>query len=161
MIRCKRAYEPALPEDGPRVLVDRLWPRNRRKDALALLAWLPEVAPSTALRHAFHAQAMGFDEFARRYREELAAQPQHWWGLLDTARNGTLTLVYAAKDEQHNNAQVLAGWLEDELERQGPGSSPVCYADLPEPKVQGAESALRRSPATPVSPKGAAGPVDD
>lgn len=131
MIACKRAYVPAAVEDGQRVLVDRLWPRNRRKDQVALSAWLPDVAPSAALRQAFHAHTVGFDEFARRYREELAAQPQHWWGLLDLARNGTLTLVYAAKDEQHNNAQVLAGWLEEELDRQGPGSSPVCYADLP------------------------------
>ncbi|NER59337.1 DUF488 family protein [Pseudomonas sp. MAFF212428] len=135
MIRCKRAYEPAAPEDGQRVLVDRLWPRNRRKDQLALLAWLPQVAPSAQLRQAFHAHAMAFDEFAQHYRAQLAAQPQHWWGLLDKARSGTLTLVYAARDERHNNAQVLAGWLEDELERHGPGSSPVCYADLPGPTV--------------------------
>ena len=73
MIQCKRAYEAPAPQDGERVLVDRMWPRNRRKDQLALSAWLPEVAPSAALRQAFHAHTLGFDEFARCYREELAA----------------------------------------------------------------------------------------
>lgn len=133
MIHCKRAYEAPAESDGQRVLVDRLWPRNRRKDQLALLAWMPEVAPSTALRKAFHASEMDFSGFVERYHQELAAQPTHWQGLLALAGKGTLTLVYAAKDAEHNNATVLAGWLEDELERQGPGSSPVCYATFADP----------------------------
>ncbi|OLS61708.1 DUF488 domain-containing protein [Pseudomonas putida] len=129
MIRCKRAYEAPAEEDGQRVLVDRLWPRNRRKDQLDVVQWLPELAPSNELRKAFHAGEVDARAFAERYREELTARPEHWWPLLDLARQGDLTLVYAAKDTEHNNAQVLAEWLEDELERQGPGSSPVCYAD--------------------------------
>lgn len=135
MIQCKRAYEAPAPQDGERVLVDRMWPRNRRKYQLHLSAWLPEVAPSSALRQAFHRGEVDYDGFCQRYRQELADRPQHWWGLLDKARGGTLTLVYAFKDEQHNNARVLAQWLEDELDRQGPGSSPVCYADELGPKV--------------------------
>ncbi|MFQ6574085.1 DUF488 domain-containing protein [Pseudomonas sp. UM16] len=127
MIRCKRVYDPLEAEDGQRVLVDRLWPRNTRKDQLQAL-WLPEVAPSAALRQAFHNAELDFAGFARRYRQELTAQPGHWWKLLEMAGKGDLTLLYAGKDTAHNNALVLAQWLEDELERHGPMSSPVCYA---------------------------------
>lgn len=133
MIRCKRVYEAASADDGQRVLVDRLWPRGRRKDSLALDAWLREVAPSNALRQRFAHEPERFDEFRQAYRAELAARPGHWWALLDKARQGDLTLLYAARDEQRNNARVLAEFLEEELERQRPGSSPVCYAgELPD-----------------------------
>lgn len=127
MIQCRRVYEPVQDTDGHRVLVDRLWPRNLRKDALEG-QWLREVAPTADLRRAYHHGAMEYAEFSRCYQRELAANPAHWWALLDLAANGTLTLLYAGKDVEHNNARVLAGWLEDELERQGPTSSPVCYA---------------------------------
>jgi uncharacterized protein YeaO (DUF488 family) len=130
MIRCKRVYEPAEPGDGERVLVDRLWPRGCRKDSLVLSAWLKDVAPSDALRKGFCHDPALFDEFRRRYRGELAAHPEHWQGLLAMAERGTLTLLFAAREERFNNAQVLAEFLEDELERRGPSSSPVCYADL-------------------------------
>lgn len=129
MIRCKRAYEQAEPEDGQRVLVDRLWPRNRRKDQLDVMQWLPELAPSSELRRAFHQGEVDFAAFTERYQKELAASPAHWWPLLDLARKGDLTLVYSSTDVTQNNATVLAAWLEDELERQGPVSSPVCYAN--------------------------------
>lgn len=128
MIQCKRAYSPAAPNDGYRVLVDRLWPRNCRKDQLPLDEWLREVAPSTELRRAFKQAQLDFEAFRKRYQQELSARPEHWWKLLEKARTGTLTLIYSAKDEQHNNAQVLAQWLEDELDRSGDSSSPVCYA---------------------------------
>lgn len=127
MIYCKRVYDPVAPEDGQRVLVDRLWPRNKRKDQLQGV-WLPQVAPSTALRQAFHQGEVDFGGFAERYRQELTARPEHWWQLLGMAGQGDLTLLYAAKDQAQNNAMVLAQWLEDELDRQGPVSSPVCYA---------------------------------
>ena len=128
MIQCKRAYAAAQATDGHRVLVDRLWPRGIKKEALQLDAWLKDVAPSTALRQAFGHDPAHFAEFERRYRAELAAHPEHWWSLLEYARSGTLTLLFAAKDEVRNNAHVLAVFLEDELERQGPSSSPPCYA---------------------------------
>lgn len=127
MIRCKRVYEAAADEDGQRVLVDRLWPRNKRKEDLQG-QWLREVAPSDELRRAFHQGEVDFAGFTRRYQQQLAAHPEHWYPLLDLAAKGPLTLLYAAKNTEHNNAQVLAEWLEDELERRGPGSSPVCYA---------------------------------
>ncbi|MFC5695390.1 DUF488 domain-containing protein [Pseudomonas sp. GCM10022186] len=128
MIQCKRVYEAVEAKDGLRVLVDRLWPRGCRKDALGLAAWLREVAPSDNLRKQFCHDPALFDEFRLLYRAELAAHPEHWQGLLEMARKGTLTLLFAAKDESHNNAVVLAEFLEEELERGGPPSSPVCYA---------------------------------
>ena len=127
MIRCKRVYDAATADDGQRVLVDRLWPRNLRKEDLHG-QWLREVAPSHDLRRAFHQGAVDFAGFTQRYQQELAAHPEHWYPLLDLAGKGALTLLYAAKDTEHNNARVLAEWLESELDRHGPGSSPVCYA---------------------------------
>ncbi|EKT4457534.1 DUF488 family protein [Pseudomonas putida] len=127
MIRCKRVYDAVEDEDGQRVLVDRLWPRNKRKEDLHG-QWLREVAPSNELRKAFHQGEVDFAGFTQRYQQALAAHPEHWYPLLDMARKGTLTLLYAGKDSEHNNARVLADWLETELDRCGPGSSPVCYA---------------------------------
>jgi uncharacterized protein YeaO (DUF488 family) len=129
MIQCRRAYETASAEDGVRVLVDRLWPRNCRKNALMIAEWLPEVGPSHELRKAFKAGAVSFAEFSVAYRRELAARPEHWWKLVGVARGGTLTLVYSAKSTAENNAVVLAQWLEDEVEKRTEGSSPVCYLD--------------------------------
>lgn len=132
MIQCKRVYEVASAEDGKRFLVDRLWPRNCRKDELLIAEWLPDVAPSHELRKAFKAQAVSFDQFKAAYRQELAARPQYWWRLVDVAQGGNLTLVYAAKSTAENNAVVLAQWLEDELEKRAEVSSPVCYlSELP------------------------------
>lgn len=129
MIRCKRAYESPTHEDGRRVLVDRLWPRNCRKEALQLEQWHKEVAPSSELRRAFKRNELDFEAFRERYRQQLAAHPEHWWPLLDMAgKRERLTLIYAARDEEQNNAQVLAEWLEEQLERQDEQSSPPCYA---------------------------------
>lgn len=128
MIRCKRVYEPAAADDGQRVLVDRLWPRGIRKDALAWHEWLKEAAPSNALRQRFHHDPTQYDDFRRAYHAELAAHPEHWWRLLEIAGRDNLTLLYGARDTEHNNARVLAEFLEDERERMQPGSSPVCYA---------------------------------
>nr|WP_178114019.1 DUF488 family protein [Pseudomonas sp. SST3] len=128
VIQCKRAYEPCEAGDGYRVLVDRLWPRNIRKEALLLNEWLKSVAPSTELRRTFKTGELGFEAFRDRYRRELAGHPEHWWPLLEIAGRGPLTLIYGARDEQQNNARVLAEWLEEELERRGVPSSPTCYA---------------------------------
>lgn len=127
MIRCKRVYEAAAADDGQRVLVDRLWPRNLRKENLHA-QWLREVAPSDDLRKALHQGEVDFAGFTQRYQRELAAHPEYWYPLLDLAGKGPLTLLYAGKDTEHNNARVLAEWLESELDRRGPCSSHVCYA---------------------------------
>jgi len=128
MIQCKRAYESPAPDDGQRVLVDRLWPRNCRKEALKLDQWHKELAPSTELRRAFKSGELTFEAFRERYRQELAAHPEYWWPLLGIAERERVTLVYAAYDERQNNAQVLAEWLEEQLDRQDRQSSPTCYA---------------------------------
>ncbi|MDF3931777.1 DUF488 domain-containing protein [Pseudomonas citronellolis] len=132
MIRYKRAYEAPAPDDGYRVLVDRLWPRGIRKEDLRMDEWLKDASPSNELRQRFHHDPTQFEAFRQAYHAELAAHPEHWWKLLGIAGQGHLTLLYGAKDTEHNNARVLAEFLEDELERVEPGSSPVCYAERKE-----------------------------
>lgn len=110
-LRIKRAYEPASPEDGNRFLVDRLWPRGVRKDALALTAWLKDVAPSDALRRWFGHDPARWAEFRRRYRAELITQRTALLPLRDALNHGPVTLVYSAHDEAHNQALVLCEYL--------------------------------------------------
>lgn len=106
-IAIKRVYEPPSPDDGVRVLVDRVWPRGMSKDAAAVDRWMKEIAPTTALRKWFGHAPERWDEFARRYREELAAHAAELGELHGLAANGRLTLVYGARDEAHNQAVVL------------------------------------------------------
>ncbi len=112
MIRTKRAYEEASDDDGDRYLVDRLWPRGVTKDALRLRSWLRDAAPSTELRRWFSHDAAKWSEFQRRYSKELAANPAAWQPLLEAAQEGTVTLVYAAADTEHNDAVALKAFLE-------------------------------------------------
>lgn len=106
-VRLKRAYEAPAPDDGTRVLVDRLWPRGVRKDQAALDLWLKDLAPSTALRRWFGHDPARWDEFQLRYRKEIAQHPVQLDQLRDLARKGVVTLVYSAHDEVHNDAVVL------------------------------------------------------
>jgi uncharacterized protein YeaO (DUF488 family) len=115
MIRLKRAYAPATADDGQRFLVDRLWPRGVRADDLRLTAWLKEVGPSPALRRWFGHDRARWSAFAERYRQELADQPALLDPLLAAAHAGEVTLVFAARDEQHNQAVVLKQVLEERL----------------------------------------------
>ena len=117
MIRIKRAYEPRARGDGRRVLVERLWPRGMKKEALQIHSWMKEVAPSTELRKWFGHDPARWQEFQRRYRQELLAHPEILRPLLDAAAKGPLTLVYAAKDEQHNEAVVLQQVIAEQLAR--------------------------------------------
>ncbi|UQA55572.1 DUF488 domain-containing protein [Polyangium aurulentum] len=108
-LRVRHANEPPSPNDGYRVLVDRLWPRGHSKEDLQLDAWEKDLAPSDALRRWFGHDADRWQEFVRRYREELSA-PNADARLDDLARRasiGPVTLVYAAQDPAHNNALVL------------------------------------------------------
>ncbi|MNX84743.1 hypothetical protein D3C86_1165550 [compost metagenome] len=114
-IRLKRAYDAPAPEDGERFLVDRLWPRGVSKERLQLTDWLKEVAPTTALRQWFGHQVERWPEFEARYRAELAANEEALAPLLEAARSGPVTLVYAAKDLEHNQARVLKRVLEEHL----------------------------------------------
>lgn len=116
-IRLKRAYEPAEPADGYRVLVDRLWPRGLSRERAGIDQWERELAPSTELRQWFGHEPSRFPEFRRRYLEELRAHRPLLAELRRRARDGTLTLVYAAKDTDHNDAVVLAEVLRRGLPR--------------------------------------------
>ena len=115
MIRIKRAYDPPTKEDGARFLVDRLWPRGMKKEALPMAAWCKEVAPSNELRQWFSHDPDRWKEFQRRYRAELAAHGTAWQPLLDAAKQGDVTLLYSARDTEHNNVQVLKTYLEERL----------------------------------------------
>jgi uncharacterized protein YeaO (DUF488 family) len=110
-VRLKRVYEPPEPSDGYRVLIDRLWPRGVSKEQARLDEWARDLAPSSELRRWFGHDPARFDEFRRRYRTELAAQEEKLRQLRSSARRGTLTLVYSARDTEHNDAVVLAELL--------------------------------------------------
>ena len=107
-VRLKRVYDPAGPMDGHRVLIDRLWPRGVSRDRAKLDEWERELAPSKELRQWFGHEPERFDGFRRRYIEELTSQRPRLTSLRRRAREGTLTLVYAAHDTEHNDAVVLA-----------------------------------------------------
>lgn len=112
MIQLKRIYEPASPDDGFRVLVDRLWPRGISKERAAIDLWARELAPSTELRTWFHHEAANWDEFVIRYRAELAVQPDAVAALRAQCAGRTTTLLYGARDETRNQAVVLRAVLE-------------------------------------------------
>lgn len=110
-VRIKRVYEPASPEDGVRVLVDRIWPRGLRKDAASLDLWLKGIAPSTALRQWYGHKPDRWPEFKRRYEEELAGHQAELDELVRLVRKGPVTLLYAARDGERSNAAVLKQYL--------------------------------------------------
>ena len=113
-VRLKRAYEPPAPSDGYRVLIDRLWPRGVARANAGLDEWAKELAPSTELRRWFGHDPARFAEFRQRYVEELSAQGEKLRELRGRARDATLTLVYGARDTEHNDAVVLAELLRAE-----------------------------------------------
>jgi uncharacterized protein YeaO (DUF488 family) len=107
-IQIKRAYEPASPDDGYRVLIDRLWPRGVSRQRAGIDDWVKELAPSTDLRRWFAHDPGRFEEFRRRYIEELRDDRRRLSALRRRARDGRVTLVYSAHDTEHNDAVVLA-----------------------------------------------------
>ena len=114
-IGIKRVYEPVSPADGVRVLVDRLWPRGLRKEEAAVKFWLRDLAPSKELREWFHANPEAWRLFRKRYLKELVAPAasaavEKLYGLVEGKRK--VTLLYASKNEEHNNAIVLKDLLE-------------------------------------------------
>ena len=106
-IRLKRAYNPAGSGDGTRVLIDRLWPRGVRKADAAIDVWAKDIAPSTALRRWFGHDPARWHEFRRRYSEEIHRRRNRLDELRMLAQKGRITLVFAARDEAHNDAVVL------------------------------------------------------
>ena len=118
-LRLKRVYDAPSAEDGLRVLVDRLWPRGIAKDEARIDLWLKDISPSDALRRRVHGDPSGWDAFVADYAAELSRPPAS--AAADTLREhiakGTVTLLYAARDESRNNAAALKAWL---AKRQNP-----------------------------------------
>jgi uncharacterized protein YeaO (DUF488 family) len=119
MINLQRAYDKAGSSDGPRYLVERLWPRGVKKSSLKMTGWLKSVAPSTELRQWFNHEPSKWSEFRRRYFAELMAEPEAWKTLVEAARAGTVTLIYSSHDTEHNNAVALKEFLEKKVKRKG------------------------------------------
>lgn len=115
MLKTKRAYEPAEPSDGVRFLVDRLWPRGIKKEALEMNAWLKNVAPSRELRKWFAHDAAKWGEFQKRYRAELEANPNVSKPIPEAAKHGDVTLLYSARDTEHNSAVLLKQFLDEQM----------------------------------------------
>jgi uncharacterized protein YeaO (DUF488 family) len=113
-VQIKRVYDPPEPRDGYRVLIDHVWPRGVSRERAKLDDWARELAPSDELRRWFDHVPARFDVFRARYRKELAAHADRVEGLRTHATNGPLTIVYAARDREHNNAVVLAELVRDE-----------------------------------------------
>lgn len=111
-IQVKRVYEPSQSSDGKRVLIDRLWPRGLTKEKAKVDLWLKDIAPSTELRKWFGHDPAKWNEFKKRYHAELKENSEAVSKMMDTLKNGKVTLVYGAKDEEHNDAVVLKEYLE-------------------------------------------------
>jgi uncharacterized protein YeaO (DUF488 family) len=112
-VGAKRIYDPAEPGDGYRILIDHIWPRGVSRERARLDEWASQLAPSGELRKWFGHDPARFAEFRRRYRSELAAESQCIDELRGRAADGPLTILYAARDRQHNNAVVLTELLND------------------------------------------------
>jgi uncharacterized protein YeaO (DUF488 family) len=116
----KRVYDPPSPRDGCRVLVDRLWPRGLKKEDAALDLWAKDVGPSRELRQWFGHEPTRWEGFRHRYAGELDAAPEAWQALAEKARRRRVTLLFGARDEEHNNAVALKAYLESYLAAHGP-----------------------------------------
>jgi len=115
LLKTKRAYEPAAPSDGTRFLVDRLRPRGIKKEKLKMQAWLKDVAPSPELRKWFSHDPLKWQEFQKRYQAELEDNPESWKPILEAAKQGDVTLLYSARDTEHNSAVLLKAFLEEHM----------------------------------------------
>jgi uncharacterized protein YeaO (DUF488 family) len=115
VLKLKRVYENSEKSDGARFLVERLWPRGRKKEQLKLDAWLKDVAPSDSLRRWFGHDPLKWNEFQKKYRAELSDNPNAWKPILEAAKRGHVTLLYSSRDTEHNNALVLKSFLEERI----------------------------------------------
>lgn len=114
VIKLKRAYDDPSPDDGCRILVDKFWPRGVSKEEAEIDEWLKDIAPSDTLRDNFH-QSHDFSTFKAQYKEQLKADKRQeaCQKILDKAEEGDVTLIFASKNEQENNAVVLKEFLEE------------------------------------------------
>ncbi len=111
MIKIKRIYEPASPDDGKRIYVDRLWPRGMKKEEVKIDEWIKEISPSDSLRKWFAHDPSKYPEFKRRYTKELEQHSETLERIRKEGKRRTVTLLFSAKDEEHNNATVLKDLL--------------------------------------------------
>lgn len=118
MIHVKRVYDPVATTDGDRFLVDRLWPRGIRRDAICLAGWAKELAPSDRLRRRYHAGGISWAEFQQDYIDELEAEPSLWAPYVQRARHATVTLLVAARDPLQNHGLVLREFLIRKIARE-------------------------------------------
>ena len=118
MLKLKRAYEPTSPDDGERILVERLWPRGLTKAKANIDLWMKEISPSPQLRKWYSHDVAKWSEFQKRYRQELKGHNVEVAELRKKSKAAVVTLVYAAKDEEHNSALVLKAYLEMQIPRQ-------------------------------------------
>ena len=114
MLKIKRVYEEAEAGDGVRFLVERLWPRGIKKEKLKMKAWLKDAAPSPSLRKWYSHDIARWEEFRQRYRKELENNPEAWMPILDAVQEGNVTLLYSARDTEHNSARVLKEFLQEQ-----------------------------------------------
>lgn len=117
MLKIKRVYEDVEASDGIRFLVDRLWPRGIKKEGLTMKAWLKDVAPSQSLRRWYGHDLDKWEEFQKRYLAELERNRDAWRPILEAAKRGDVTLLYSARDTEHNSARVLKSFLEEQLKK--------------------------------------------
>jgi len=115
LIQIKRVYEEYTPDDGVRVLVERLWPRGFTRERLHADRWLRDIAPTADLRMWYEHDVAKWPDFVKRYAAQLDTEPDLIASLLEIARHSPLTLLYAAKDTEHNSALVLQNYLKDRL----------------------------------------------
>lgn len=117
MIKIKRVYDKAAASDGSRLLVDRIWPRGLKKADLALDDWIKEVAPSDRLRKWFAHDIRKWKELRKQYFAELRAKPEVWQPIMERAGRSDVTLLYGARDSEHNNAVALRDFLTAQLKK--------------------------------------------
>ena len=117
MLKTKRVYETPQASNGVRFLVERLWPRGMKKEELKMKAWLKDVAPSQGLRKWYGHDPGKWEEFQQRYRSELESSPDAWSPILEAAQRGDVTLLYSARDTEHNSALVLKEFLEKKMRK--------------------------------------------
>jgi uncharacterized protein YeaO (DUF488 family) len=113
MIKIKRVYDPPEPEDGKRILIDRLWPRGLKKENLKMDEWLKEIAPSDKLRKWFSHDPKKYEEFKKRYAKELEDKSEILERIRREAKKGRVTILFSAKDTEHNNATVMKELLKE------------------------------------------------
>lgn len=119
MIELKRVYDPASSTDGPRFLIERLWPRGVKKTSLRMDRWLKEVGPSHELRRWFSHDPRKWDEFRRRYFSELRQNAKAYAPILKAAKEGNVTLLFSSHDTEHNNAVALREFLKQRMISKG------------------------------------------